>query len=54
MIALDRPLASPVQVIAGGRTVATGELVLVNGFFAVDIKEVSTMEMHLPEDTAKY
>jgi flagellar motor switch protein FliN len=54
VIPLDRPLSAPVQVIAGGRTVASGELVLLNGFFAVDIKEVSTLEMHLPAETLKY
>ncbi|RXH57910.1 FliM/FliN family flagellar motor switch protein [Granulicella sibirica] len=52
VIPLDRPLAGPVQVIAGGRTVASGELVLLNGFFAVDIREVSTLEMHLPAETS--
>lgn len=50
VVALDRPLVSPVEVIAGGRAVAFGELVLVDGFFAVQITEVSAMAMHLPAE----
>ncbi len=52
VIALDRPLSAPVQIIAGGRAVAAGELVAVNGFYAVRIKEVSVLERHLPSDPA--
>jgi len=48
VVALDRPLAGPVEVIAGGRAVATGELVLVDGCFAVQVTEISGMSMHLP------
>jgi flagellar motor switch protein FliN/FliY len=48
VVALDRLLAGPVEVIAGGRAVATGELVLVDGCFAVQVTEVSGMAMHLP------
>jgi flagellar motor switch protein FliN/FliY len=48
VVALDRPLVGPVEVIAGGRAVAKGELVLVDGCFAVQVTEVSGMAMHLP------
>jgi len=48
VVALERPLVGPVEVIAGGRAVAKGELVLVEGCFAVSVTEVSGMEMHLP------
>lgn len=48
VIPLDRPLAGPVQVIVGGRTVASGELVAVHGFYAIKIKDVSVLERHLP------
>lgn len=50
VVALDRPLVGPVEVIAGGRAVARGELVLVEGCFAVSVTEVSGMEMHLPAE----
>ena len=54
VLPLDRPLSAPVQVLAGGRTVATGELVASNGFYAVQIKEVSTLARHLPVDAPVY
>jgi flagellar motor switch protein FliN/FliY len=54
VVPLDRPLASLVQVLAGGRMVATGDLVISNGFYAVQIKEVSTLEIHLLEDAPVY
>ena len=50
VIPLDRPLAAPVQIMAGGRAVATGELVAINGFYAVKIKDVSVLERHLPSN----
>lgn len=50
VVALDRPLVGIVEVIAGGRAVAKGELVLVDGCFAVSVTEVAGMEMHLPEE----
>jgi flagellar motor switch protein FliN/FliY len=50
VVALDRPLVGMVEVIAGGRAVAKGELVLVDGCFAVSVTEVAGMEMHLPEE----
>lgn len=50
VVALDRPLVGMVEVIAGGRSVAKGELVLVDGCFAVSVTEVAGMEMHLPEE----
>ncbi len=54
VLPLDRPLSAPVQVLAGGRTVATGELVASNGFYAVKIKEVSALTRHLPVDAPVY
>ena len=54
VLPLDRPLNAPVQVLAGGRTVATGELVASNGFYAVKIKEVSALARHLPVDAPVY
>ena len=54
VLPLDRPLNAPVQVLAGGRTVATGELVASNGFYAVKIKEVSMLARHLPVDAPVY
>ena len=54
VLPLDRPLSAPVQVLAGGRTVATGELVASNGYYAVQIKEVSTLARHLPVDAPVY
>jgi len=54
VIALDRPLAAPVQVVVGGRTVASGELVLVDGFFAVRIDTVAALKMHLPADGTEF
>ena len=50
VVALDRPLVGIVEVIAGGRAVAKGVLVLVDGCFAVSVTEVAGMEMHLPEE----
>ena len=52
VLPLDRSLSAPVQVLAGGRTVATGELVASNGFYAVKIMDVSALARHLPVDAA--
>lgn len=54
VLPLDRPLSAPVQVLAGGRTVATGELVASNGFYAVKIRDVSALSRHLPIDAPVY
>jgi flagellar motor switch protein FliN/FliY len=54
VIALDRPLAAPVQVVVGGRTVASGELVLVDGCFAVRIDTIAALKMHLPGDGTEF
>jgi flagellar motor switch protein FliN/FliY len=48
VIALDRALAAPVHLMAGGRTVASGELVVMNGFYGLKISKVSLLERHLP------
>ncbi len=54
VVALDRQIAAPVQVLAGGRMVATGELVIANGFYAIQITQVSALEIHLLEDAPVY
>ncbi|WP_176441777.1 FliM/FliN family flagellar motor switch protein [Granulicella rosea] len=54
IIVLDRLVASPVTIEAGGRTVAQGDLVLVDGGYAVRITGVSELRLHLPEEHSAF
>ncbi len=54
MVVLDRLVVSPVTVEAGGRTVASGELVLLDGGYAVRVTGVSEMRRHLPQENAAF
>jgi flagellar motor switch protein FliN/FliY len=47
-VVLDRPVIAPVKLTAGGRVVASGDLMLVNGGYAVQIGQVAELVPHLP------
>ncbi len=42
VIDLDRPITSPVEVVAQGVRIATGEVVVIDDCFAVRIKEIDS------------
>jgi flagellar motor switch/type III secretory pathway protein FliN len=50
VLILNRPVIAPVTLAAGGRVVASGELVLVHGGYAIRIDEVAGLARHLPSD----
>ena len=48
VVALDRPAGDPVDVRAGGRLVARGEVIVVDGKLCVRIVEVVADEFSAP------
>ena len=47
VVELDRHVSEPVDLVVGDRIVARGEVVVVNGNFALRITEVSTPQLRL-------
>jgi flagellar motor switch protein FliN/FliY len=47
VVELDRHVSDPVDLIVGDRIVARGEVVVVNGNFALRIAEVATPQLRL-------
>jgi flagellar motor switch protein FliN len=47
VVELDRHVSEPVDLIVGDRIVARGEVVVVNGNFALRITEVATPQLRL-------
>ena len=49
VIELNRPIASPVELVAQGVPLACGEVVVVNDCFAIRIKEIYSGQMNAME-----
>lgn len=47
VVELDRHVSEPVDLVVGDRIVARGEVVVVNGNFALRVTEVATPQMRL-------
>ena len=47
VVELDRHVSEPVDLVVGDRIVARGEVVVVNGNFALRITEVATPQLRL-------
>src|ERR1700761_1785683 len=47
VVELDRHISEPVDLVVGDRIVAQGEVVVVNGNFALRITEVATPQLRL-------
>jgi flagellar motor switch protein FliN/FliY len=47
VVELNRHVSEPVDLVVGDRIIARGEVVVVNGNFALRITEVSTPQMRL-------
>jgi len=47
VVELDRHVTEPVDLVVGDRIVARGEVVVVNGNFALRITEVATPQLRL-------
>jgi flagellar motor switch protein FliN/FliY len=47
VVELDRHVSEPVDLVIGGRIVARGEVVIVNGNFALRVAEVATPQLRL-------
>jgi flagellar motor switch protein FliN/FliY len=47
VVELDRHVSEPVELVVGDRIVAKGEVVVVNGNFALRITEVATPQLRL-------
>jgi flagellar motor switch protein FliN/FliY len=47
VVELDRHISEPVDLVVGDRIVAKGEVVVVNGNFALRITEVATPQLRL-------
>jgi flagellar motor switch protein FliN/FliY len=47
VVELDRHISEPVDLVVGDRIVARGEVVVVNGNFALRITEVATPQLRL-------
>ena len=47
VIELDRHISEPVDLVVGDRIVARGEVVVVNGNFALRVTEVATPQLRL-------
>ena len=47
VVELDRHVSDPVDLVVGDRIVARGEVVVVNGNFALRITEVATPQLRL-------
>jgi flagellar motor switch protein FliN len=47
VVDLDRHVSEPVDLVVGDRIVARGEVVVVNGNFALRITEVATPQLRL-------
>jgi flagellar motor switch protein FliN len=47
VVELDRHVSEPVDLVVGDRLVARGEVVVVNGNFALRITEVATPQLRL-------
>jgi flagellar motor switch protein FliN len=47
VVELDRHVSEPVDLIVGDRIVARGEVVVVNGNFALRVTEVATPQLRL-------
>ncbi len=47
VVELDRHVSEPVDLVVGDRIVARGEVVVVNGNFALCITEVATPQLRL-------
>jgi flagellar motor switch protein FliN len=47
VVELDRHVSDPVDLIVGDKIVARGEVVIVNGNFALKITDVSTPQLRL-------
>ena len=47
VVELDRQVSDPVDLIVGGKIVARGEVVLVNGNFGLRIEQVATPRKRL-------
>jgi flagellar motor switch protein FliN len=47
VVELDRHVAEPVDLVVGDRIVARGEVVVVNGNFALRVTEVATPQLRL-------
>jgi flagellar motor switch protein FliN/FliY len=46
-VELDRHVSEPVDLVVGDRIVARGEVVVVNGNFALRVTEVATPQLRL-------
>jgi len=47
VIELDRNVSDPVDLVIGDRIVARGEVVVLNGYFALNVTEVATPQLRL-------
>jgi len=47
VVELDRHVSEPVDLVVGDRIVARGEVVVVNGNFALRVTEVATPQLRL-------
>jgi flagellar motor switch protein FliN/FliY len=47
VVELDRHVSEPVDLVVGDRIVARGEVVVVNGNFALKVTEVATPQLRL-------
>jgi len=47
VIELDRNVYDPVDLVIGDRIVARGEVVVLNGYFALNVIEVATPQLRL-------
>ena len=47
VVELDRHVSDPVDLVVGDRIVARGEVVVVNGNFALRVTEVATPQLRL-------
>lgn len=47
VVELDRHITDPVDLVVGDRIVARGEVVVMNGYFALQVTEVATPQLRL-------
>jgi flagellar motor switch protein FliN len=47
VIELDRHISDPVDLVIGDRIVARGEVVVLNGYFALNVTEVAAPQLRL-------
>ncbi|ADV82636.1 FliM/FliN family flagellar motor switch protein [Terriglobus saanensis] len=47
VIELDRNVSDPVDLVIGDRIVARGEVVVLNGYFALNVTEVAAPQLRL-------